>query len=136
MDTTLDNKKTVLYVDDDPFLLDMYGLKFSKNGFDIVTSPNPNDALKKLKDGYSPNIVLLDIVMPGMSGLELFDTIRKEGLAKDAVFIMLTNQGGASDIQKAKELGAAGYVVKATSIPSEVVEKVKDIYKKTKPESA
>ncbi|MCX6716812.1 MAG: response regulator [Candidatus Taylorbacteria bacterium] len=128
-----EKKLSVLYVDDDPFLLDMYGLKFTKNGYDITTLPSATDALKKIREGtLKPDILLLDIVMPVMDGLVLLTNIRKENLLKDAVVIMLTNQGGASDIDTAKALGAAGYIVKATSIPSEVVEKVKKIYNNVK----
>ncbi len=127
-----EKKITVFYVDDDPFLLDMYGLKFTKNGFDIATCPSSTEALKKLKGGLNPDILLLDIIMPNMDGLALLENIKKEGLAKDSVIIMLTNQGGSTDIDKAKEFGAAGYIVKATSIPSEVVEKVKAIYQRVK----
>lgn len=128
-----DKKLKVLYVDDDTFLLDMYGVKFSKNNFEIQTATNAGEALKKLRDKiFEPDIILIDIVMPGMDGLTLLETIRKEKLADDAIAIMLTNQGGSSEIDRSKELGAVGYVVKATSIPTEVVAKVKKIYETVK----
>ena len=65
--------------------------------------------------------------MPGMDGLELLKIIKQENLAPDSVIIMLTNQ--ADDFEKAKALGVDGYIIKATTIPSEVVDQVLTIYR-------
>ena len=72
--------------------------------------------------GAKPDILILDIIMPGMDGLELLQAIRKEKLAESATIIMLTNESGRDKIEQAKKLGIKGYIVKATSIPTEVVE--------------
>lgn len=117
------NKK-VLIVDDDRFLLNMYSIKFKKSGFEVDTALSGPDVLKKLKDGYKPDIILLDLVMPVMDGCELLENIRKEKLVPDAIVIILSNQNQQSDIDRAKNLGVAGYIVKASSIPSEVVAEV------------
>lgn len=123
----VDNSKIkILLVDDDKFLLDMYSMKFKKSGLDIDTSSTSVGALEKMRNG-SYNIVLLDIIMPGMDGLEVLKTIREEKLVPDASVIMLTNQ--ADGVDKAKNLGVDGYIIKATTIPSEVVEQVLGIYK-------
>lgn len=122
----------ILLVDDDSFLLNMYSLKFSKNNFAVETCQNPEEVLHKLTDGYTPDIILLDIIMPGMDGLDLLSKIRKDNLASKATIIMLTNQSDTKDIDRAKELGVAGYIVKATTIPSEVITKVLDIYNNQK----
>lgn len=68
--------------------------------------------------------------MPGMDGLELLKKIRDEKIAKNSVIIMLTNQ--ADDFEKAKALGVDGYIIKATTIPSEVVDQVLSIYQNKK----
>ncbi len=125
--------KKIFIVDDDQFLLNMYSLKFGKGGFDVSTSVSAADALLKLRGGFVPDIILLDIIMPGMDGLEFLQTIRKENLATNATCIVLSNQGQAVDINKAKEYGIAGYIVKASSIPSEVLKAVSEIYKKCAP---
>ncbi len=65
-----------------------------------------------------------------MDGFTIYENVKKDNLAPGAVAIVLTNQGLSSDINRAKELGFHGYIVKATTIPSEVVEEVLDIYKK------
>lgn len=119
-------KMKVLLVDDDRFLLDMYSLKFKKSDIDIETSSSSSDALEKVKAGVY-DVVLLDIIMPGMDGIELLKKIREQKLAPTAKIIMLTNQ--ADDTEKAKALGVSGYIIKATTIPSEVVDQVVSIYK-------
>ncbi len=119
-----EKKYDILIVDDDKFLLGMYELKFRNNGHKVTTMTSASDALAKLKEGYTPQIALLDIVLPGMDGLQLLEAIRKEHLLEHSAVIMLTNQGGAEEIDKAKSLNVDGYIVKATFIPSEVVEEV------------
>jgi CheY-like chemotaxis protein len=119
-------KLKILLIDDDRFLLDMYLMKFKKSGIQIDTASNSIEALNKLRTDSSYDIVLLDIIMPGMDGLELLKTVKDEKLLPDTLFIMLTNQ--AEDFQKAKDLGVDGYIIKATAIPSEVVEQVLNIY--------
>jgi two-component system chemotaxis response regulator CheY len=125
MVTETQNKRkySVLIVDDDRFLLDMYTLKFKECGCEVEAIPDPLVALEKLRKGASPNIILLDVVMPGMTGFEFLENVKKEGLAKGATIIMLSNQGQQEDIDKAMGLGASGYIIKASSIPSEVLEK-------------
>jgi len=125
----MENKKPkVLIVDDDKFLLNMYSLKFNNNSFEVNAAASGEEALGKIKDGFIPDIILLDIVMPGMDGFQVLDSLKKKNIAPNAMIIMLTNQGQLSDIEKAKSFGINGYIIKATTIPSEVVEEVKRIY--------
>ncbi len=119
-----EKKYSVLIVDDDKFLLDMYAMKFKNLGHDASVAVGANEALSILRDGCVPEILILDIIMPNMDGLELLETIRKEKLAEHSVVVMLTNETDPAKIEKAKSLGVAGYIVKATTIPSEVVKEV------------
>lgn len=123
MESTQQQKK-IFIVDDDKFLLDMYTFKFKEKGFDVIQAFGSVDALSKLKGGIIPDIMLLDVVMPSMDGFELLGIIKSENLAPDAKVIVLSNLGQPSDIQKGRDLGANGYVIKASATPSEVVEKV------------
>lgn len=131
---TMQKKTSIMFVDDDKFLLDMYALKFSKNGYDVVTSQGPEEALKNLRTSgnSAPDVLLLDVVMPGMDGLQLLDVIRKEKLAEKSVIIMLTNQSLSEDIDRAKSLNVDGYIIKAMTIPSEVLAEVNKIYDEAK----
>ncbi len=126
-----DNKRhKVLIVDDDKFLLDMYTLKFSESGFDAVAAFGSVEAMNKLKEGLTPDIILLDIVMPTMDGFEFLKKVKDEKLAEDAQIVVLSNLGQQSDIDRGKELGAAGYIIKANATPSEVVSKATAIISK------
>ncbi len=118
---------SVLIVDDDKFLLGMYTLKFKECGCSVEAISDPVKALDRLRTGAAPAIILLDVVMPTMTGFEFLETVRKEGLVKGASVIMLSNQGQQEDIDKAMKLGASGYIIKASSIPSEVLQKTLSI---------
>lgn len=114
----------ILLVDDDKFLLDMYSTKFNEKGFDVTAVFGGTDALSKLEEGLAPEIILTDIVMPVMDGFELLAEIKSKKLAPQASVIVLSNLGQKEDFDKGSELGADGYIVKATSTPTEVVNKV------------
>jgi len=124
----MDKAQKILLVDDDKFLLDMYALKFSKNGYEVNTAQGTEEALRVIRNGFDPDILLVDIVMPGMDGIEFISVLRKEGLVKKAVIVMLTNQGLPDDIARAKALNVDGYIIKATTVPSEVFAEVEKIY--------
>ena len=106
----------------------MYSIKFSKTNFIVDSATSGEEAIKKIKEGYNPDIILLDIVMPVMDGFEILEFLKKNNLIPNTAVIMLTNQGQLADIERAKSLGTSGYIIKATTIPSEVVEEVTRIY--------
>lgn len=125
-------QRKILFIDDDKFLLDMYALKFTKAGYEVKTSDTTDGALKMLRDGYLPDVLLSDIVMPGMDGLDMVAVMRKEKLIPNATVIMLSNQGASDDISRAQKMNVDGYIVKATTIPSEVLSEVEKIYNSKK----
>ena len=126
----MNEKKKILIIDDDTFLLNMYSMKFEKNGFETKVSASVTDGLDILRSGFKPDILLIDLIMPVMDGFAFYETMKKEKLSPDTLTIMLTNQGTSADIEKAKLLGIQGFIVKATTIPSEVVEEVKGVLTK------
>lgn len=107
-------------VDDDRFLLDMYAVKFKAAGHTVTAFSSGEEVLEALRKEAAPDALLLDIVMPGMTGFEILEAIKRENLVQTAKVIVLSNQGQESDIAKARELGADGYIIKASAIPSEV----------------
>lgn len=112
----------VYLVDDDRFLLDLYAVKFKNAGHEVSIFDGGEDLLAALrKEGApAPDAILLDLIMPGVNGFETLEIIRKEKLAPGARIIILSNQGQDSDIEKAKQFAADGYIIKASAIPSEV----------------
>ncbi len=131
MDTSpaTNTPKTILIVDDDSFLLDMYAMRFTQAQFTVVTASGAQEALTKLRGGLVPDVMLLDVVMPATDGFELLEMINKEGLVPTTIKIYLSNLGQEQDIARGKSLGAASYIVKANSTPSEVVAHVLEVLK-------
>ena len=99
-------------------------------GYEVVVVKNGQEALEKLENGFKPDIIISDIIMPGMDGAELIKNIREQHLADSAKIIVLSNQGDSPDIGRAQKIGIDGYIVKATSVPSEVVKLVEEILNK------
>jgi len=112
----------VVLVDDDEFLVDMYAFKFKERGIDIVAFRKGKEALAYLKEGNVPDLLVTDLIMPEVDGLTLLREVRDMQLSPAPVIIILSNQGQDEDIEKAKELGADGYIIKANAVPSEVIE--------------
>lgn len=123
-------KKKILIVDDDSFLLDMYALKFSQHNFEVHTGTSGVQAVEKLKGGLSPDIILLDVIMPEMDGFEMLEKINAENLSPNSSKIILSNKSEQADIDRGNRLGAVGYIVKANSTPAEVIDQVLEILAK------
>lgn len=118
----------ILLVDDDAFLRDMYATKFGESGHEVSTAETGEQALEKLRQSVF-DVVLLDMIMPGMTGVQLLEHIRTEKLACDPVCIVLSNQGEKQEVEAATAAGAKGYIIKAEMIPSEVVAQVTKLVK-------
>lgn len=117
----------VLLVDDDRFLLDMYSVKFSKEGFGVQACLSVDEALDALRGEYAPDAIVFDLMMPKKNGRELVKQVHEECLAPGAALIALTNQSGDDDRQETEKLGIDRYLIKATMIPSEVVNTVREV---------
>jgi CheY-like chemotaxis protein len=119
----------LLLIDDDAFLLDMYALKFSESGYDVQVAGSATEALRIIEQDQKFDVILLDMIMPGMTGVELIREIKTVYAGITAKFIVLSNQGQPEDVNDAMSAGAAGYIIKAESVPSDVVKKVDEISK-------
>lgn len=118
----------VLIIDDDPFIADMYVIKFKDEHFDVQTAHNGKDGLKKIVE-FDPDIILIDVVMPDMDGFHVLEELKKQG-GKPHKIIMLTNLGQKEDVERGIGLGATDYMVKAHFTPSEVLERVRGLLAK------
>lgn len=121
-------KTTVVIVEDEKMLADMYTTKFTMEGFDAQKA-NDGQAGFDLVKQVKPDVVLLDIIMPKIDGFGVLKMIKDDATLKDTPVILLTNLGQEEDIKKGKQLGAADYFVKANHTPAEVVVKVKQVLK-------
>jgi CheY-like chemotaxis protein len=119
----------LLLVDDDAFLRDMYATKFTESGHVVKVAQGGEEALGILEKEGGFDAVLLDMVMPGMTGVELIEKVCGGSKDDHVRCIVLSNQGEETDKKQAEKAGACGYIIKAESIPSEVVQKVEKIVK-------
>ncbi len=122
----------ILLVDDDGFLRDMYTTKFIEHGYTVDVADGSASSLTKLQQGLCYDLAILDMVMPGTSGVELLKIINEQFPNQIKFCIFLSNQGQEEDIREATEAGAIGYIIKAKSIPSEVVSEVDEVMKRHK----
>lgn len=123
---------TLFIVDDDQFLLDMYVLRFKEAGHTVEAFLESKKFLEALRAGHHADALIMDIVMPEIDGFSVLKMIKEEKLAGNAAIIVLSNQGQDSDVERALEFGIDGYIVKASTVPSEVLAQVENIIKKKK----
>lgn len=114
----------VLIIDDEQSILKMYSAPFEAAGDEVVTTLEGQTGLKFAR-GEQPNVILLDIIMPRVNGLDVLKTLKEDPATNKIPVILLTNLPEECSEEKAKELGAAGYLVKAQNEPTAVVEIVK-----------
>ncbi|HUZ39643.1 MAG TPA: response regulator [Streptosporangiaceae bacterium] len=113
---------SVLVVDDDPDVCDLVRYKLEQSGFDVRRASDGDQALREV-DAEVPDLVLLDIMMPGMSGLEVLERWRANGATEKLPVIMLTAKAQENDVERGFELGADDYVIKPFS-PRELARRV------------
>lgn len=109
-------KKTILVVDDEPDIVNLTQKFLELEDYDTITCNNGKEALKIVEEKY-PDIVLilLDVMMPGLSGWEVLQNLKSNDLFKDILIVLFTVKSFNEDIQKGKALGADGYITKPFS---------------------
>jgi DNA-binding response OmpR family regulator len=112
----------VLVVDDDPDVCDLVTYKLEQSGFDVRRASDGDAALREVAKKV-PDLVLLDVMMPGVSGLEVLERWRKDEATAAMPVIMLTAKAQENDVERGFELGADDYVIKPFS-PRELVRRV------------
>ena len=118
------DKKKILIVEDDVFIRDIYEVRFNQEGFEVISAENGLVAMEKLEQGVVPNIILLDILMPHMDGMQVLRKIKASDSWRDIPVIMLTNISEKEKINEGMDLGVSDYLIKSHFTPSEVVQKV------------
>lgn len=115
----------IAIIEDDPVISQMYRMKFEADGFEVQLANNGEKGVA-LVEHFAPDMVLLDLQMPEMSGHEALAEIRKQPWGKDTPVIILTNLGEEEAPKSIRSLGIHSYIVKAELTPRQVVQRVKD----------
>lgn len=125
-----DNQTTrgrrVLIIEDDTFLRELISQKLSKEGYSIIEAIDGEEGVKKTKE-EKPEIILLDLILPGIDGFEVLSQIKGDQTTSSIPVIILSNLGQKEDIERGLKLGAVDYLIKAHFTPGEIIEKVKTV---------
>lgn len=119
-----DTPQRILLVEDDDSLANVYLTRLQAEGFDVRRVSNGEEALAAALS-YHPHIMLLDVMMPKVSGFDVLDIIRNTPETANLKVIMLTALSQDSDIERAKALGADEYLIKSQVVISDVIERVR-----------
>lgn len=120
--------KSILLVEDDPFLVDIYTTKLKETGFEVEVANDGEEALRKIEE-KKPDLMLLDIVLPKIDGWETLKRIKENKEFEDLKVVILSNLYQKSEIEKGLKFGAIKYLIKAHFTPSEIIKEVKKILK-------
>jgi len=122
--------KSILLVEDDPFLIDIYRKKLEDTGFKVKVAETGEKALRSAQN-EKPDLLILDIVLPQLEGWEILRRIKEKPELKSLKVIILSNLGQKEEVQKGLKMGAAKYLIKAHYTPSEIIEEIKKVLKET-----
>lgn len=120
---------TILIIEDDKYLNDLLCKKLEGAGFSTFAAIDAEQGLKTLKKNKA-DIILLDLLLPGMHGFEFLETIKKDSATKDIPVIIISNLGQKEDVEKGLALGANDYLVKAGVTLDEIIVKVNSLIQK------
>jgi len=120
--------KKILIIEDDKFLRELIGQKLIKEGYDIVEAVDGEKGIKSAKD-EKPDLILLDLILPGMDGFEVLTKIKEDARVAQIPVIILSNLGQKDDIEKGLKMGAVDYLIKAHFTPGEIIDKIKVVLK-------
>ena len=117
------NNTRILLIEDDKFLRRACEIGLKKRGFTVLTANDGEEGLQQARTG-SPHLILLDMLMPKLNGMETLEALKKDEQTRDIPVVILSNSSVDADIQRAKALGAIGYLVKASLSLQELADRV------------
>lgn len=118
------NQKKILLVEDDDALASVYQTRLQAEGFNVKRVPNGEEALATTLE-YKPDLILLDVMMPKVSGFDVLDILRNTPETADVKVVMLTALSQDADKERATSLGVNDYLVKSQVVIADVVDKIK-----------
>lgn len=122
----MNGKKKILIIEDDKFLRELIARKLEEVGYGIIQAMDGEKGLEKLEE-EKVDVVLLDLVLPGIDGFEVLAQANKEDILKDVPVLVLSNLGQREDVERALNLGAVDYLIKAHFTPEEIINKIREI---------
>lgn len=125
MNPNTPQSKKILLVEDEDFIRELYVRQLTKEGFQVKSAIDGQSGLNMLK-AEPFDLLLLDIMLPGMNGLQLLRSFKTQNPASPMITILLTNLGQEAVIKEGFELGASAYLIKASYTPDQVVHEVKN----------
>jgi DNA-binding response OmpR family regulator len=120
--------KKILIIEDDSFLQGLASTKLEKEGFAVTGAANSDDAMKAVANEI-PDLILLDLVLPGVDGFGILKMVRDNPKTNQTPVIVFSNLSEDKDIKHAKELGATDYMVKSNFTLDELADRIKQILK-------
>ena len=118
--------KTILIIEDEQLLLNLLTMKFKKFGFDVESAIDANEACSLLQK-KEVHFILLDILLPGIDGYAILKKLKNDKKLKHIPVIVVSNLGGVDEKDKAKNLGALDFIIKAEHSPTDIAERVRKI---------
>ena len=118
----------ILQIEDDAFLAKIYAQKLESLGFEALVAGSGEEGMRVVTK-ENPACILLDILLPGMDGFEVLEKLKSDPITSGIPVIVVSSLGQREDIEKARSLGAAGYMIKSHISPQDVANKVKEILK-------
>lgn len=116
----------ILIIEDDPFLLKLYDEILKSAGYEVDIAEDGDTGKKKIKSSR-PDLVLLDIMLPKINGLDLLEEVRSKADTKDIKVIIVTNLASEEDHARAEKLGVSKYMIKTEYDPNQIVDAIKEI---------
>ncbi len=114
---------TILIIEDDYFIRELYERQLNKRGYNVVSAADGAEGLVKAAE-VSPNLILLDIMLPKLNGLDLLGTLKAKPETQSIPVVLLTNLGQESVIKEGFKLGAKGYLIKSAYTPEQIINEV------------
>jgi DNA-binding response OmpR family regulator len=118
--------KTILIIEDTEVLRRMYSDRLAQEGYDVLVAANGAEALSMLRTN-TPSLILLDLIMPVMSGLEVLDVVKRDPRLMSVPVVILSNLGQEEDIRRGIEMGAVDYLIKNDARPNDVASRINSI---------
>lgn len=114
---------TILIIEDDYFIRELYERQLNKRGYTVVSAADGAEGLVKAAE-VTPNLILLDIMLPKLNGLDLLGTLKAKPETQNIPVVLLTNLGQESVIKEGFKLGAKGYLIKSAYTPEQIINEV------------